>query len=762
MTQTVTKFLAQATMQNHPLRKLVDFLDEQASLEKAKKYNEMRFIGYVLKIDYDEAVIITSDPFKAAVGGVPRGSFLIMVLDDFEDVYPHFTLLRVADAADTPLSSSVAQTYFELQKKSMPELDRFTQAELQWGALRTAVLGMFYPNPDKADQVEFSGDVNNLVSAHHYRVYAPSADLQDLIINALVQPSQRFELGELRVTECRLDRLLASTPQTANSPVQAVKKVPVYISPADFLGTRTAMFGKTRLGKSNIVKLLAEDLIVSTDPTHPRNQQKGLPANSVGQLIFDQDGEYSNDNPQNAALVSKYPSRCHVYALTAKASTPSKPLKLNFYEHPQEAHQVLASLLRDDNKLGSIYVNAFASVPVPDPAAVADLPAKDQKRPRRKVQMYWAMLHVAGFPANQARLRTIPNIGFDPGFNGPARTAAYAQLGRPVPPQGPANLDELLQEMRGMALANRASQLQSAGSGGALFDSDDVALLDFIEPKLGSAGTALIKPYRMYHDPEAGMFVKEILALLDSGQTVLLDLGNANEAVMRYFSTMLTADVFRHQVTKFTNDKLGKHYIEVYFEEAHNLFPRTDTDLTDIYSRIAKEGAKYHIGMVYATQSPTTISKDLLKNTENWFITHLSAREDVRALADLNVVFEPVQDEILRARTPGYVRLLTRSHRFVVSGQARQFQSSAGTSASLSSEGAGSQFGTAPDATLSRTSRMGATNGDRQQSPAQTNSRSQRAPSGPHRSGMTHGDSLEPEDLSGDVPTQDQLQLPGW
>jgi len=34
--------------------------------------------------------------------------------------------------------------------------------------------------------------------------------------------------------------------------------------------------------------------------------------------------------------------------------------------------------------------------------------------------------------------------------------------------------------------------------------------------------------------------------------------------------------------------------------------------------------------MVYATQSPTTISKDLLKNTENFFVTHLSAEEDVR------------------------------------------------------------------------------------------------------------------------------------
>lgn len=204
----VDQFFGQSLMQNHPLRALSDFLNQEKAYETAKQYDQMRFVGYVLKLGYDEATIITSDPYKLAVGGVPRGSFLIMVPDDFDGVLPHFTLLRVAEAADTPLSSSVAQTYFELQKKSMPELDRFTQAELQWGALRATVLGMFYPNPDATDQVEFSGDVNNFVSAYHYRVYAPNATLQELIVNTLVPMGQRFEIGELRMTECRLDQVI--------------------------------------------------------------------------------------------------------------------------------------------------------------------------------------------------------------------------------------------------------------------------------------------------------------------------------------------------------------------------------------------------------------------------------------------------------------------------------------------------------------------------------------------------------------------------
>ena len=96
------------------------------------------------------------------------------------------------------------------------------------------------------------------------------------------------------------------------------------------------MFGKTCLGKSNIVKLIAQSLIET--------------AKNAGQLIFDINGEYANDNPQNKSLPSVYPDKCQVYAVTKKPSTPSEPMKLNFYEQPESSQQILGSLLSQDNK----------------------------------------------------------------------------------------------------------------------------------------------------------------------------------------------------------------------------------------------------------------------------------------------------------------------------------------------------------------------------------------------------------------------------
>jgi len=645
------RFFEKALMQQHPFRVLEDFLEQEEANEKAKKYNELRFVGYVLEIGYDIVTIITSDPFKVTVGGVPRNSLLIMLPSERpQDMPPHFTLLRVLDTAPTPLSSETQQTYFELQKKSMPELDVFTQSELQWGALKTSVLGMFYPHPEVPDAVEFSGDLNNFVSAHKYRVYSPDDALLGLVLNGMVSAKNRFSIGTLRLTESRLPLPTAPLP-----------RVPVSVSPSDFVGARTAMFGKTRLGKSNVVKLIAQSLIETTAQEH-----------NVGQVIFDVDGEYANDNPQDDSysLASAYPDRCVVYALTPKEATPSRPLKLNFYEHPARSRAVLAELLAREGR-SAIYVNAFRGAEVPSLDSLPDLPPNEKVRSRRRILMYWAVLAKAGYATDETILRNRVK-GLDPEFRDDLRDAMYAGLS----PTRPNSLSSLVRELETLAEFIRSNPnhtaLVSSGSGEALFTPDDQAILNFLKPAVG-AGPVMIQRFRIYHHSKAGDFVPEIIDLLEKGQTVILDLGNADPEVMNYFSVELSSGIFYYQVNKFANNRLGNHYVQLYFEEAHNLFPKRDEGTGEIYRRLAKEGAKYHIGMVYSTQSPTTINRDLLGQTENFFVAHLSSQDDVNMLGRVNIAFETMKDDIMRAKTVGYVRMLTRSHRFVVPIQARKF-----------------------------------------------------------------------------------------
>lgn len=656
----LNNLLNAAATQGNPIEALRHFLSQEEAMEKARQIERMRFVGYVLELGFDSAKIITSDPYKLAVGGIPRGSFLIMTPSNATNTPPHFTLLRVTGVSPTPLSNQVQQTYFELHKKSMPELDVWTQSELQWGALDCDVLGMFYANPQDMKKLAFSGDVNNVVSAHRYKVFAPDSALLQLIVNGMVKEEDRITIGSLRTMECGLFS------------DGGITGIPVDISMRDFKGCRTAMFGKTRLGKSNVVKLLAQGMLDATAND-----------NSVGQLIFDINGEYANDNPQdgNRSLRSANEDRCQVYALTRREGTPSRPLRLNFFEQPAACLEVLGSMLAQDNKMSN-YIRSFAGVTLPDLSELPGMNESDKSKAVRKIQMYWAILHKAGFAANESRLRRMNLIAtryvqhFDCHFNKDLRKAAYGVVRPESPiPENPSNLDELVAELEVISQFRRDApgDTNLTSDGRPVFDADANALLEFLNPASGS-GPAVIRAYRQYHAADAGNFQDEILEFLNEGKTVILDLGNATDSIRRYFSNILSTAVFRAQETKFVNSALGNRYVQLYFEEAHNLFPPDSKDLTGVYARFAKEGAKFHIGMVYSTQSPSTINKELLAQTENFFVGHLSSQDETKSLSRVQIAFSGIEEDILRAKTPGYMRMLTMSHRFVVPTQAFKFE----------------------------------------------------------------------------------------
>jgi hypothetical protein len=661
-TPNLKSLVQTASHQGNPLSALTDFLEAEIKNETAGLYDKIRFVGYVLELGYENAKIITADKYKLVVGGIPRGSFLLKAPTDARDLPPHFTLLRVTGVSPTPLSQQVQQTYFELHKRSMPELDVWTQGELQWGALDCDVLGMFYPNPEDKKQLAFSGDVNNVVSAHRYKVFAPDEKLLDLIVNGMVKPEQRFVIGALRTMECGLFSA-SSAPG-----------IPVSISMKDFRGSRTAMFGKTRLGKSNVVKLVAQGILDATGSSKPED--------GVGQLIFDINGEYANDNPQdgNKSIRSANAERCEVFALVKRDATPSKPLRLNFYEQPESCIGVLASLLQQDKRT-SIYVQSFASVSMPSIASIAQLPIEERDRPVRKIQIYWAILRKAGFPVDEGRLRSLGLAGanateFNPHFSKSLREGAYTHASiDPLPPY-PTTLSALIAELEvitSFAIEKpRDKALKSTGSGEPILDPEDVALLKFLASAW--AGPTMLRPYITYHAANASDFTAEILQLLDAGKTVILDLGNATDELRRYFADMLSKSIFGHQETKFVSNKLGGHHVQLYFEEAHNLFPVNDKDLTGVYARFAKEGAKFHIGMVYSTQSPSTINRELLAQTENFFVGHMSSQDETKALSRVQVAFAGHEQDILRAKSPGFMRMMTQSHRFVLPIQAKKYE----------------------------------------------------------------------------------------
>ena len=668
-----------------------------------KLIQEGQYVGDVYSISYENALVLIHDHYRREVGGIPSLSFLIAtrIKPDEEEIDykvedSSIVLLRVMDAAPLPSSDEAERIRVESAQQISGEIDSHwderaamdaqTHHFLSFAGVKCRVIGTFFLDDDSHDSsclvTRFGSDLSNYYPNQGLTVYKPNEDALAEIVN-YQDPDRREDLrnhSRVPIGEVRY----AST----NRAFQGISNVEVSISPADLLEQKTALFGMTRTGKSNTTKIIAKSVFdLRFDST-----------DRIGQIIFDPNGEYANENVQDAnneqnpsALKNigqldenGKPVDIATYGIMTHPNDPHRELMLlNFYadENLQIGKEIIDAFLTGDT---TRYITNFRQIvfqaPNPD-----DRSAKT--RYDRRVLAYRALLAKAGFQLpedlqpdtrNLFNQRLLAHMR-DSESN---RAADYSSAATVFQNQNPTwdqlhtafeHLSHFVTEQNSgySQFENWYVNERPNASGDTWADEDFRTILQmFYYPN----GARLIGQARPQHTNRIiEDYAVAIYNHLIEGCLVIIDQSSGEPQVNQSSAERIMWQIFRENQRKFREGEEPPDIL-IYIEEAHNLLPSSsDLDLENVWVRTAKEGAKYRLGMVYVTQEVSSIQKNILKNTANWFIGHLNNTDETRELCKF-YDFVDFEKSILRAQDRGFLRVKTLSNLFVVPVQIERFE----------------------------------------------------------------------------------------
>jgi len=654
-----------------------------------------QYVGDVYAITYESATVQIHDSYRMNVGGIPSLCFLVATRIvpgtpvDFTKEDASVILLRVMDAAVTPNSSEAERIRFDAAQRQSGEsrhwdeegaMDGTTAHLLSFAAVRCRVIGTFYldlrsPTAQQDDIVlRFGSDISNYYPNRGLKVYKPNSAALKAIVNYR-DPSRLDQLSHLavQVGEVRY----AST----NSSFQKVADVPVELMPGDLLRQKTALFGMTRTGKSNSTKIILQSVFnLRFDTTQPLR---------VGQIVFDPNGEYANENVQdnNSAIrnVWRVPNGEQddvvTYGITSHPNDPHRKLMLlNFYldGNLQIGKEIIDAALELD---GAKFIQNFRQVVFQEPDKT-DMSA--MTRYKRRVLAYRALLAKAGFAIPSKISPTINNL-FKKELleamenNSGKDRATYIAAATVFAKQSPPSWSELASAFEGLYSFMSTDDykrfdedyVRKSSSGETWADEDLKKILEmFSRPN----GARQIGQVRVQHtDSTDTDYAEDIYRELVEGRLVVVDQSSGDPGINKASAERIMWMIFRRNQEEFRAGRVPADVL-VYIEEAHNLLPAgTDMDLENVWVRTAKEGSKYRIGMVYATQEVSSIQRNILKNTANWFIGHLNNTDETKELCKY-YDFDDFEPSIRRAQDRGFMRVKTLSNLFVIPVQIKKFE----------------------------------------------------------------------------------------
>lgn len=663
-----------------------------------KLLNGAHLLGGVYRMDYRSAVVITDDTKKEACGGVGLRSFLLATLASEDDIAAadytrpgadEVLLLSVAGVEPMPNEMDLVSTRLAAIEDAVEynrDIDTGTKAYIEHSALRCDILGTFYQDLSEngAPFLNWGSDVDIVYSGTHYYVYAPSSEGLSYIASYATKTEEERAAGN--EPDMLTIGVVRPTSTRKRAKTAGMHSAPVQIRVDDFISRKTAVLGMTRSGKSNTNKIIATAVF-----RHSR--LRGTP---IGQLIFDPQGEYANVNVQDEGTALKDIGRewVEIYLMNPEPGNPQQhQLCFNFFD-PQnitDAHEIISDVFMASSSHEAGYAKPFLQVDLTEPDKSSP---QDHQEWEKGAFAFFGLLAAAGFkvPATFKHSIVIASKLADAILADHAANVVYSPPPfKKLTGSGPTralitSADGLIYTLKWICTAvDSLNKGKDCDQKYLDLEKDlqtwqrDDKLFGMVRGMYFSRGSEThakrqIASALEYHNPNtSGTAEDKILNDLEAGKIVIVDMSIGSEAVIKRMAERII-----RRILLDANDRFRTHrepiLMQILVEEAHRLLSKDavkDGDSSP-WVRLAKEAAKYKIGLQFATQEVSSIDRSILAQTHNWLIAHLNSDYETGELGHY-YQFSAWADQIRRSDDVGYVRMQTYSGKFVVPIQVRKF-----------------------------------------------------------------------------------------
>ena len=701
---------------------VMDKLIESAAQRDDRPWRERaKRVGTIYTLSYSSAVVAVFDYDREQAGGLPKNSFLLAAKPEGDESFILLRILKESRLPAAPANDHTRQESIEDSGNQAPwsaNMPVWVKDKMSLHALECSVLGTFIDAGD--GRFRFAEDIDNYYAVNELMAWKPDADTLALIVNHQHRTND-IALGRNAV---KIGRTRFAAAETSNA-----VNVDFKIDPTDIMKRRTAYFGMSRSGKSNGIKIVAES-IYGLRGVNPAFRIGQLIFDLSGEYAQDNFQDGKGLYRVHEALALSRQEEVATYGLIRVPWDDDRTvMKLNFFGEPlprlwtaeaeiADAMMALEQLLAGKEIIKEImanetarYTTAFRDADLAlEQSSVGDVSA--QTRYCRAILAYRSALAAAGLERPQwapsirspgrgslFSKKLIEALALDKNDRSDYQTQYHQAakiLNDAAQNEFRITWDQLVTVFEALArfIEDKKSNFEAfeqgyisrSSTGESWADPRFRAVLRIFESRNGPRSFQIAAEQ---HDASTDTdFAEAIVKDLQAGKLVIIDQSAGDPDQNKAAAERVMWHIFRAQQQIFRSatakqdptlppdpDRVTEGHIIVYIEEAHNLLPRANAqeNLRTVWARSAKEGSKLNIGMVLATQAPSSVMPEILSETDNWVLSYLNSKNERRVIAGY-MDFADFEEQIGRVSEQGFVRIRTLSQAYTVPVQLSKFR----------------------------------------------------------------------------------------